>query len=541
MVSYLGDKFRLFGMNFIYIFSIIILIIIFIINIQYSSLTFSSWYPLIFSNSLLSSFAKILIGVILIILLGVFAKLNKDKNLLRLVIFVNILTLIFRFLIINGFNNTPIADSWSVFNGVNTLFFTNDIQPLYIGNYFSLYPQQLGIVTILYPLALFFRGNINLYYFTQVIMIQFIILLLTLSSNKLKGIKTAFVTTVLMNLFIPNYFISFLIYGDLYALLFLTIAFTLFVFYKNNSNFLKVIFIIIGFLSLVFAYYARLSTNVFIIAIMLTMYLSTKINLKFILKSVLLISVILFPFTILTEFYNVKDVELGKYSFPSNTWLRIGLGYSGFDNTTPGFHDNKTEEEFRINGYDVEKMSEINTQRINNQILSFRDWDFGFNFFKQKTIIMWTDPDFEMMTLIIPFKGSKIDNPKKTFYESNYGSGKIDLKPKNKFGEIITASYFIVRKYEKVFMFSIFILLIIIFIKSKKDDLLINFSRLLLIGFFLLHLIIEIKSRYVFVCINALIFFVSLYYLDYFNDYYSKFLLYFHRYSIKEGIKYDSK
>lgn len=541
MVSYLGDKFRLFGMNFIYIFSIIILIIIFIINIQYSSLTFSSWYPLIFSNSLLSSFAKILIGVILIILLGVFAKLNKDKNLLRLVIFVNILTLIFRFLIINGFNNTPIADSWSVFNGVNTLFFTNDIQPLYIGNYFSLYPQQLGIVTILYPLALFFRGNINLYYFTQVIMIQFIILLLTLSSYKLKGIKTAFVTTVLMNLFIPNYFISFLIYGDLYALLFLTIAFTLFVFYKNNSNFLKVIFIIIGFLSLVFAYYARLSTNVFIIAIMLTMYLSTKINLKFILKSVLLISVILFPFTILTEFYNVKDVELGKYSFPSNTWLRIGLGYSGFDNTTPGFHDNKTEEEFRINGYDVEKMSEINTQRINNQILSFRDWDFGFNFFKQKTIIMWTDPDFEMMTLIIPFKGSKIDNPKKTFYESNYGSGKIDLKPKNKFGEIITDSYFIVRKYEKVFMFSIFILLIIIFIKSKKDDLFVNFSRLLLIGFFLLHLIIEIKSRYVFVCINALIFFVSLYYLDYFNDYYSKFLLYFHRYSIKEGIKYDSK
>lgn len=538
--SLFGGRLSIISEYFIYLLAIVITIAIFVLNFQYTTFTYSSWYPLIFDNSFLSSLAKVIIALLLIILLGLFIKNLNRKYIIPLIVLINLVTFILRILIINGFNNFPVADSWHVFNGANVLFFTEDIRPLYIGNYFALYPQQLGIVTLLYPLALLFKENINAYYQAQVILIQVAILLLTISSYKLKGLKAAFITTLFLNLFIPNYFVSFLIYGDLYAMLFLTIAFVVFA-YRDVFSSKPFLYYGLVLLCLSLAYLARLSTNVFVLAIIFTALISYRVSSKLFIRIALLMSTIILPFMLITNFFNVQDVELGKYAFPTNTWLRLGLGYSGFDEKTPGYHDIKTDIEFRNVGYDAQAMSKINQTVIDKQLRLFQDPDKALDFFKQKTIIMWTDPDFEMMTLIVPFKGSKIEDPRKTYQEINYGFGAIDLSVKTDFGNLLTENYYMIRKYEKVFMFSILILLLLSFLKAKKDDQVALYARLILIGFFLLHLLIEIKSRYVFVCVNALILYVSLYFTEYFDDVYLRISLVLKRLIKKEGIENDIK
>lgn len=541
MVAILGDQFKNFSFNFIYILAIVISVAIFVLNIQYSTFTYSSWYPLIFNNSLMSSILKVIISLILVIILGIIVKKINEKYIISLIVILNITTLIIRLFIIGSFDNFPVADSWHVFNGTNVLFFTNDIRPLYVGNYFALYPQQLGIVTILYPLALFFRENILGYYYSQVVIIQLTIILLTLISYKLKGIKASFITSILLNLFIPNFFVAFLIYGDLYAYFFLVLAFTLYIYSKDHQSKYRYLYMSLIYLCLVFAYLARLSTNVFIIAMIITFFLHNRFNLKVIIAIILMLSIIVVPFKLIDKAFDVKDVELGKYAFPSNTWLRLGFGYSGFDEKTPGFHDIKTDEEFKNVGYDSNKMRIINQELINDRLEAFRDFKYMFNFFKAKTTIMWTDPDFEMMTLIIPFKGSKISEPELSYKEINYGFGKIDLTTKNEFGQLITDNYYSIRKYEKIYIFSLLLLLMLMFIKIKKEDKIMVFGRLILIGFFILHLIIEIKSRYLYVCINALIFIVSLYYLEVFDKYYEKIIDYKRKKLLTGGVINDNK
>lgn len=538
MKSFLGGRLSLISECFIYLLAIVITIAIFVLNFQYSTFTYSSWYPLVFNNSFLSSFAKVIIAILLIIMLGLFLKLLDRKYIVPIIILINLVTFITRIIIIGGFNNFPVADSWHVFNGANVLFFTDDIRSLYIGNYFALYPQQLGIVTLLYPLALFFKENIIAYYQVQVVLIQVAILLLTLSSFKLKGLKAAFVTTLLLNLFIPNYFVAFLIYGDLYALFFLSVALTAFV-YRDRLPFKNVLLYCLLLISLSLAYLARLSTNVFVLATLFTILISSKINIKLFTRIALLISVLVLPFMLVTNAFNVKDVHLGKYAFPTNTWLRLGFGYSGFDEKTPGYHDIKTDVEFRNVGYDVNKMSKINQAIIDKQLMAFKDPSIAFDFFTQKAIIMWTDPDFEMMTLIVPFKGSKIESPLKTYQEANYGFGSLDLSVKTDFGQLLTDNYYVIRKYEKVFLFSILILLLISFIRARKDDQAAMYARLILIGFFLLHLLIEIKSRYVYVSVNALILYVSLNFADDFDELFSRFSFAVKRIVTKAGTKND--
>lgn len=524
----MGDCFRRISLKFISILAIVIAIAIFVLNILYSSFTYSSWYPLVFDNSLFSSFAKIILGFIFIVIIGIIIRMSKSKYILAYIITLNLITLIIRLSIIASFDNFPVADSWHVFNGANVLFFTNDIRPLYIGNYFALYPQQLGIMTILYPLAFFFRENIIGYYYTQVFIIQFTVLLLTLCSYKLKGLKVSFFTALMLNLFVPNMFIPFLIYGDLYAYFFLSLAFTVYIYSRNTQSNWKYFYIALIYIFSCFAYLARLSTNVFIIALVITFFLNNKINRKAIISIILMISIIVIPFKIVDKAFDIKDVELGKYAFPSNTWLRIGLGYSGFDDKTPGFHDIKTDEEFKNVGYDVNEMKRINQRLISNQLSAFKDINYMFDFFKDKSIVMWTDPDFEMMTLIVPFKGSKIADPYSEYKQVNYGFGKISLTIKNDFGHLISDNYYLIRKYEKVYIFSFLIMLILTIARFKKEDRILLFGQLVLIGFFILHSVIEVKSRYLYVCMNALIFVVSLYYLDIFDKCFSKFIKLFH-------------
>ena len=200
--------------------------------------------------------------------------INEKSVFLSIVLF-NIISLIVKVVIILSFNNSPIADSWDIFNGVNTLLFTSDKGTLYIGNYFAMYPQQLGMVSILSPLAFLFKWDINAYYYFQAFLIQLTIVLLTLCSFKLKGLKVSLVTTILLNLFIPNLFVPFLIYGDLYSYFFIALLYTLYLYTKNcESKYTKVLIVFVSLILISLAYLARISTVVFIIAFFIVYFIN---------------------------------------------------------------------------------------------------------------------------------------------------------------------------------------------------------------------------------------------------------------------------
>ena len=151
----------------IYVLSIIILLIVSVFNLSHSTLTYSSWYPLIFRNNFYKTGFLFMLCLLFIVCLYYFVKNIKQKVLLPTIIFINTISLIIKVTIIVSFNNSPIADSWDIFNGVNTLLFTSDKGLLYIGNYFAMYPQQLGMVSILSPIAFLFKWDVNAYYYFQ--------------------------------------------------------------------------------------------------------------------------------------------------------------------------------------------------------------------------------------------------------------------------------------------------------------------------------------------------------------------------------------
>lgn len=503
----------------IYVLSIIILLIVSVFNLSHSTLTYSSWYPLIFRNNFFKTGFLFMLCLLFIVCLYYFVKNIKQKVLLPTIIFINTISIIIKVTIILSFNNSPIADSWDIFNGVNTLLFTSDKGLLYIGNYFAMYPQQLGMVSILSPIAFLFKWDVNAYYYFQAFLTQITIVLLTLCSFKLKGLKVALVTTILLNLFIPNFFVPFLIYGDLYSYFFIALLYTFFLYTKNNeSNVIKGIVIFTSLILISLAYLARISTIVYIIAFFIVYFLNKSLSKKYFIILALTLIFVFNAYPMNTKLYNKGDVCLGEYEFPSNTWIRLGVSYSWFDQVTPGFHDQRIDWDFRSVGYNKLKMSEINRQVIFarlNQMFKTNEW---INFYKKKIVILWTDPDFEMMSYIAPFKGEHLSNPGELQKVELHGSGATNLKTNNIFGEMIQKNYYPLRDFEKTFLYATLFIGLLVFVNREDESDEKLFIRLLLIGFFALHLLIEIKSRYIFVFYSSYIFVISLFFYQEFEN-----------------------
>ena len=512
------DKIKTISRIFVSILSFLFVILILYLNVLHTTFTFADDYPLIAQNPIISSLIKAMLGVFIIAMISFIGKYSHNKVLFSLIVIVNLVSLGLKIYIVYSFKNYPTIDPYQIYNGAMILHYTQDLKPLFISNYFAMFPQQLGLVTILTPFIAWFGESINNYYVTQAILSQLTLILFTLSSYKLKGMKSAFSTTLLLALFIPNLFISFLIYGDGYALFFIALFMTLFVYFghlKSRAQY-SLYGVLYGLLSL--AYLARLSSNVIIIAFAGTLFILSQWNLKLIIKMGLLLSILVVPMYLNLKLYDHPEVELGKYAHPTNTWIRIGLGYGGGNGLYPGVNNNDTNDDFMVLGYDPQKMSALNTTIIHHELTVLSENYVWFDFFKQKLSIMWTDPDFELMTLILPSHVGKIKAPWKLLQTGNYGFGAFNLVTTNAFGDWLQKNYFKIRSVEKVVYFGFLVATLLLFLKRNSKEWPLWFLRLSLIGFVLLHGLIEVKSRYVFGFVNILIFVVSLYNIEIMDD-----------------------
>ena len=508
------QKFRDLSSFFIYALSLFVIGIIIYVNFFYTTYTYSSWYPLVFENGLISSALKIIIVLFLWILIHFLSKKLNKVGIVIAIILINIVSLWLKYYVIKSFNNAPVADAWFIFDGTDVLHFTDNPAYLMKGMYFGMYPEQLGMTTLLWPIALMFRLDINAYYYSFAWMMQLSILMLTFGAYKIKNEISALWLSLIMNLFVPNLFVVFLIYGDLFSLFFISVAFLYYaLFIHSRKTQYEIVHFTILLMMLALAYLARVSTNVILIAIGIVALVWGRSYIRT-LGTVLLVSlVLLFTYPLNEKVYYHEKVYLGEYSHPFNSWIRLGTGYSGFDQTTPGFHNYQVDVDLKNLGYSKEKMSQLNTNIIHNQVQTLFENGTFSDFFYEKIKISWTDPDFEMMTLILPYAGHSFEDPRTSSKTELYGSGAFNLTTNTPFGSWLTSHYYDIRKYEKVLYFGILISIFLSMFK-KRADLIDYFFRLITIGFFLLQLLIEIKSRYVYVYMNVMLIYGALYFPD---------------------------
>lgn len=472
------------------------------LNLGYTSFTYSSWYPLIFNASLSSSIIKAILGVLLLFGIIFLSNTLSKKLLIIIAILVQVFFLSLKIFIVYQYESYPIADSYLVLEAANAFVYNSSYLPEFIYQYLTHIPRQLGIVSLLIPLVKLFQYNYLSVLFFQAFMVQSAIVLLTVALYRLKGIQSAFLVSILLNLFIPNSFLSLLIYGDSYAFFFLSLTFFFYTLIPKGK-----LYIVLMYGSLILAFFARTTTNIWVLAAMLLLMLYIHKD-KHLYKHILaLIIVIIFPYLLLTQLFSMGTYSFENNNYPNNTWLRIGLGYSGFDQASPGYYNDQIERDFLDLDQNTVDMEAYNASLISKNIQNLFETNTWYSFFNTKMIISWTDADFEMMTRMYPFYGDRIDNPYQSAEEILYGSASM--------GTIVDETSIFVQYrnlvliFEKIFVFGILIFSVLSLIQKDSKDPMDYFISILLVGVFLFNLLFEIKGRYNFIVFNALIVYVA--------------------------------
>lgn len=485
--------------------SISALLIVFFLNAQYTSFTYSSWYPLIFENSWVSSFLKIILmsigfyGLYLIV-----RKLNFKVS-ITLIILINAFTLGVKMWLVYAVGSYPVADSYLVLESANAIVTNSQYIPSFLSAYLSHIPRQLGLVSLLIPLVKWAQFDYFKILYLQAFIIQASLVFLSIGVYRYKGIKAAVVVSVLLNLFLPNSYLVLWLYGEPYALFFTSIAFAFLPTQKRSFLYLV---IFIG--SIILAYLARVTSNLWILALVISFILVKPSRLGL---AVVLISVLGLTYPIVQTYY--QDM-IPIHAYPNNTWLRIGTGYSGFDLKTPGFYNDQIEEDFIMLNEDTQAMADYNNSQIMRNLASLVETKTLGTFLYQKMIVTWTDPDFEMMSRIYPFYGSLIENPMEQSKSVLYGSAAMDFNPQSSSAKTLQNLHSLSLKFESTFYLVLLLLVLSQFIFHRKDNGYHVFIRLLFLAYVAFYLGVEVKGRYPFLMLEALIVYASLEYMDFF-------------------------
>lgn len=333
------------------------------------------------------------------------------------------------------------------------------------------------------------------YYDYNAILITLSFAFLTLSIKNLKGYKAATFINILFFLFIPSYFLDFVIYGDVFCLFFISIG--LFLLSLNNLKEEYKILVISLFVG--FAYMARSNSVVWLIALLIAYLVYKKLTWKNLLLSLLSIIIFLFPSTInriiIEKTYNV---DLSENSMPTINWIFIGTGYS--NDGDAGIYNPLGMDTLGATGYNKNETSKALKEGLSKNLDNLSNVKELALFLKRKIQNTWTDPDFETMGFVMPNNGYDVELFVNEGYRLPVGTSVKDASYTNKLGEFVYDNFEMIRNVEKVFVFEIFIILLIsayLRIKNNRFSFTSLFLELNTVGFFLLQIFLETKPRYV--------------------------------------------
>lgn len=504
----------------LYLLSSMIAVYLLVINLRYTSLVYSTTYPIYDETSYFSFLLMIPISILILLLVIFVNRINSKRILWTIFILMNIIGLFSKLVYSTSFNNSLMADCWNVIDSANKLLI-QDPSITWSGSYLSTYQNQISLALLYSPLAMLFRYHSEHYYLVQAFFIQLSILFITLAIYRKSDLKKAIFVNFLLLMFLPNTWMVYFVYGDVPALFFLSISFLLYTFVNGKLNPSQITLYIFIYLFLALSYLLRTVVGIFIIALAISILFSKLTIKRKTVFSLITVTILFLPIKVSeTTYQEITDTSLNSYSLPANSYLRIGLSYNTWSNI-PGFYDIKVAQDFANVYYSNSDMKKVNDIAINERIESLSNFRSLIDFMNLKFIYLSTDPDFETISNIYPMS---LENELDLSINSDsaiYGSGAYDVHSTNDIGQAIQDSFWNIRLFEKAYYLILISLLSFNFIniKSKNEF---TLQRIFLIGLFLYFALFEIKSRYLWLFINFLIIFLGCIEFDRLSNYFRR-------------------
>lgn len=475
---------KFFG-NVIVIFSMIVLFCSFVANILYTSFIRTSIvndeFILITPDNIIGQVCFLIIILISLFLLNRYSILEKI-NIIYLKITLILFVLVVGVIWISMTKVYPLSDSNSLLLGVLN-FDANSYSMLLPGEYFDMYPFQLGIASYLRFIS-FFIGH-NRYFILRLInlfqLIGSYIFILKITDFLFSDKKVIILTTVLLFGFSPAIMYCTFIYGVIPGLFFVIIdIYFLLMFLKSHKS--RHLILAIIFMSI--AYLIKPNYLIFFIAQIVIMFMNFLVKKdKLIVISIILFSILTFvPAKINLAYYQNK-VDHNLTGVPQLAWLAMGIQESG---RAPGWYNGYT--------FDVYHNNECNTELATNQSKSdimkridlfIINPSYMIDFFTKKVISQWTEPTYESLWL------SQL-----AYYYDQYYDKPSPLLDSVYTGPINKILSFHENNYNTLLYFGAFIGLVMILLDKKRKNEIVLIP-LIFLGGFLYHLLFEGKSQYV--------------------------------------------
>lgn len=486
--------------NIIFLFIIFILIIL---NIYGSIFMLASYWPCLDKNDVFPFVIAIILTISIIL---VFKNFDIRKKHFYIYLSISILlSLCFRIYLNRCFSAYPSSDQYQSLDCLNMIINENDARPLQKGQYFGICSYLANLIPLFFiPVKLFGYDALNYYDFNALLIVISIVSITMFVKNK-NGYKAAFFTNLFMNLFIPLYFLDFVVYGDVFSLFFVSMS----MFVLSLDSLKEYLKLIIASFLIGTAYMARSNSVVYIIALLISYLVFNKPTVKQICKIIICIIVFIFPSFTNQKFIEYKyKVDLESYSIPVSSFIYIGTGYS-LDGDA-GIYNPTGINTLSETNFNKSKTNSIMVEKVKENLFKLSDVNELALFLKRKLQNTWCDPDFETMGFVMPNEGYDVDEFVAEGYRLPVGTSAQGTTFMNNFGKFIYDNFMSIRKVEKVYLFVILVILCIssiIRIKNKIFDKTCLFLQLNTVGFFFLQIILETKPRYVLV---SFIFFILL-------------------------------
>lgn len=474
--------------NTIIIIGIVLLLIVFILNVIYTSNISDDIKEKVVrqTNSILIIIVSIIIALGICILLNKTKKINKKLQ-IAIIIVVVLLYLIAQIVWIQERQAEPVADQRLVYNAAVNISKDN-WEKLKTTNYLELYPQQLTLATTYSIILKIFGTDIKILQYCNAIantisLIAILLITKQLSKQYEININKAL---LIMSTFITLPLLSTFIYGD-----FISLPMCLFSIYfiikygeKNKKRYaiISAIFISIAFIM-------RMNSLIYIIALFIYLILDilkTEKKLAKIVVIIVFLAIAILPTNIIkTAIQHKLEFEKEK-AFPTTGFLLMGMSETERAN---GWYNNNIAS---IGMSNVEKSKEVYKNAIKIRVESFiKKPLYAIKFYASKTVSMWAENTYSAIWYNQSFNFNKksVPQPEKQDIDNKLIEARNDI--------II---------YQKALILIIFGTSICVLLKYK--DKLSNEVLLLVIifiGGFLFHTLWEAKSRYIISYIIVLI------------------------------------
>lgn len=379
--------------------------------------------------------------------------------------------------------NKPVNDQYSV-NQVAQEFIEKDYSALSPGGYVNRYPNQLGIVLILYVFDHLFGAN-NYLVFQICNAVALTLLWRSFSEiSDLMGHSQWEGLMILVSgaLFFPGVLYTTFVYGTLIGLSCSVNAAEHFLKYSRNHRWTELT------LAAILSFIAVVIKNNYLIFVIGQCILSLALSLrkrdwKILLSLALFLCILLFSTKIVNHTVEVLTGQKVCSGEAALSWVAMGLQdensevYTGW-NKYAGWYNNYNYYSYSDAGFDTEAQRQAAIANIQERLREFRESRMdAIRFFAGKNASQWNNPNFQGFSVVLSLHD--LQYPR-------YINWLFSVTGSDKVSAVMNYLYFVMLTGVLIFIF---------FSRDKKEETI--FYEVVAIGGFIFHTFWEAKCAYI--------------------------------------------